>query len=189
VSPAREVEVAGAALERRAFLRLAGVAVGLGLLPSGCSGVPEVLTPRSALGVLTPRTYAVFTAAAMRLVGPPGAALIADRRVDVGLLADDWLSRTPAVAGPLGQALLLLEFGVWPLFGKVRPFTALDGGAQDAVLGECMTSSLDTKRALFRGVRSLAMLTFYGAPATRGLIRFPGPFGSDSVTIADAMRE
>ena len=52
-----------------------------------------------------------------------------------------------------------------------------------------MTSSLDTKRALFRGVRSLAMLTFYGAPATRGLTRFPGPFGSDSVTIADAMRE
>ncbi len=139
--------------------------------------------------MLTPRTYAVFTAAAMRLVGPKGAALIADRTVDVGLLADEWLGRTPAVAGPLGQGLQLLEFGVWPLFGKLRPFTALDGAAQDAVLNECMTSSLDTKRALFRGVRSLAMLAFYGSPATRALTGFPGPFGDGTVTIADAMRD
>jgi hypothetical protein len=189
VTPAHEAEVAGAALERRAFLRLAGVAVGLGMLPTGCGGLPDVLAPKRALGVLTPRTYAVFTAGAMRLVGPKGAALIADRTVDVGLLADDWLARTPAVARPLGQALLLLEFGVWPLFGKLRPFTALDGAAQDAVLGECMTSSLDTKRALFRGIRSLAMLTFYGAPATRALTGFPGPFGDATVTIADAMRD
>jgi hypothetical protein len=189
VSPARDVEVGGATLERRAFLRLAGVALGMGLVPSGCSGVPDVLTPRSALGVLTPRTYAVFTAAAMRLVGPKGAALIADRSVDVGLAADGWLGRTPAVAAPLGQALLLLEFGVWPLFGKIRPFTALDAGAQDAVLTECMTSRLDTKRTLFRGIRSLAMLTFYGAAATRTLTGFPGPFGDGTVTIADAMRE
>ena len=189
MSPAHEVEAAGAALERRAFLRLAGVAVGLGMLPSGCGGLPDVLAPQRALGALTPRTYAVFTAAAMRLVGPKGAAMIADRTVDVGLLADDWLARTPAVAGPLGQALLLLEFGVWPLFGKVWPFTALDDGAQDAVLSECMTSRLDTKRALFRGIRSLAMLTFYGAPATSALTRFPGPFGDGTVTIADAMRD
>jgi hypothetical protein len=189
VSAARELHAAGAALERRAFLRLAGVAVGLGVLPSGCGSVPDVLVPRSALATLTPRTYAAFTAAAMRLVGPKGAALIADRTVDVGLLADEWLGRTPAVAAPLGQALLLLEFGVWPLFGKLRPFTALDGAAQDAVLTECMTSSLDTKRALFRGIRSLAMVTFYGAQATHALIGFPGPFGDGTVTIADAMRD
>ena len=78
---------------------------------------------------------------------------------------------------------------MWPLFGKVWPFTALDDGAQDAVLSECMTSRLDTKRALFRGIRSLAMLTFYGAPATGALTRFPGPFGDGTVTIADAMRD
>jgi hypothetical protein len=189
VSAARELSAAGAVLERRVFLRLVGMALGVGLLPSGCGGVPDALAPRSALGVLTPRTYAVFTAAAMRLVGPRGAALIADRTVDVGLLADQWLARAPAVAGPLGQALLLLELGVWPLVGKVRPFTALDGGAQDTVLAECMTSRLDTKRALFRGIRSLAMVTFYGAPASHALIGFPGPFGDGTVTIADAMRD
>jgi len=189
VSAAREVQAAGAALERRAFLRLVGVAVGLGVLPTGCAGVPPALAPRGALAVLTPRTHAVFTAAAMRLVGPEGAVLIADRTVDVGLLADAWLGHTPALAAPLGQALLLLEFGPWPLFGKLRPFTALDDGTQDAVLTECMTSRLDTKRALFRGIRSLAMLTFHGAPATNALTRFPGPFGDGTVTIADAMRD
>jgi hypothetical protein len=155
-------------------LRLAGVAIGLGVVPTGCSSMPEALVPQSALGVLTPRAYAVFTAAAMRLVGPEGAALIADRRVDVGLLADDWLGRTPAVARPLRQGLLLLEFGVLPLFGKVRPFTAIDAAAQDAVLTDCVTSRVDVKGAFFRGIRSLAMLAFYGAPATRALTGFPG---------------
>lgn len=186
---ARELDAVGPVLRRRTFLRLTGIAVGLGLSPTGCGGVPETLAPARPLAVLTPRTYAVFTAAAMRLVGPAGTALIGDRTVDVGSLADAWLGRTPALAAPLGHGLVLLEFGVWPLVGKLRPFTSLDGAGQDAVLAECMTSRSDTKRALFRGVRSLAMLTFYGAPATRALTRFPGPFGDGTVTIADAMRD
>jgi hypothetical protein len=191
VSPAHELAAAGTVLERRTFLRLTGVVLGTGLFPSGCSGVPAALAPPAdaTLVVLTPRAYATFTAAAMRLVGPAGSALVADRRVDVGRLADAWLAHTSALAAPLGQALLLLEFGVWPILGKVRPFTALDGDAQDAVLAECMTSRLETKRAVFRGVRSLALLVFYGAPATRPLTGFPGPFGNGTVTIADAMRD
>jgi hypothetical protein len=178
-------------LGRRTVLRVLGVA-GLGaILPAGCAGVPSGLAPPpgASLAVLSPRTYAVMTAAAMRVVGPKGAALVADRSIDVGLLADAWLARTPAIGGPIGQALLLLEFGVWPLVAKLRPFTALDGDGQDAVLRACMTSRLETMRAVFRGVRSLAMLTFYGADASRPLTGFPGPFGSGTVTIADAMRD
>jgi len=125
----------------------------------------------------------------MRIVGPRGAALVADRTVDVGMLADAWLARTPALAAPLGQALLLLELGPWPLLGKLRPFTALGPDAQDAVLAECMTSRLETKRSLFRGIRSLVFLTFYGSAATRPLTGYPGPFGTGSITIADAMRD
>jgi hypothetical protein len=167
------------------------VSAGLGLLPTGCGAVPASLAPPAGvtLQALTPRTYAVLSAAAMRMVGPRGAALVADRTIDAGMLADGFLARTPAVAAPLGQALLLLEFGVWPLLGKVRPFTALAPAGQDAVLTECMTSSLETKRAVFRGVRGLVMLTFYGAPASRATTGFPGPFGSDTVSIADAMRD
>jgi hypothetical protein len=170
---------------------LIGTSAALGLLPTGCGGVPESLAPPSGatLRAMTPRTYAVFSAAAMRIVGPRGATLVTDRTIDVGLLADGFLTRTPAVAGPLGQALLLLEFGVWPLLGKVRPFTALAPDAQDAILAECMTSRLETKRAVFRGLRGLVMLTFYGAAASRALTGFPGPFGSDTVNIADAMRD
>jgi len=191
-SPAElDVVRAARALDRRTVLRLLA-AVGAGaLLPAGCGGAPSALAPPpgASLAVLSPRTYAVMTAAAMRLVGPKGAALVADRTIDVGLLADAWLAGTPAIAGPIGQALLLLEFGVWPLVGKLRPFTALDTASQDAVLRGCMTSRLDTMRAVFRGVRSLAMVTFYGAPASRALTGFPGPFGSGTVTIADAMSD
>ena len=120
--------------------------------------------------------------------GTRGAALIAARTVDVGALADAWLVRTPALAGPLGQALLVLELGVWPLAGKLRPFTSLDDAGRDAILTEHMTSRLELKRSVFRGVRSLALLTFYGSPATRPLTDYPGPFGTDRVSIADAMR-
>ena len=186
-----EMHGAAAVLGRRATLRLFGVVAAAGVLPTGCAGVPAELAPPASatLTVLTPRTYATFTAAAERLVGPRGAVLIAERTVDVGSLADAVLGRTPAVAGPLAKALLLLEFGVWPLLGKVRPFTALAPVAQDAVLEECMRSRLETKRAVFRGVRSLVMLTFYGSVATRPLTGFPGPFGTATVTIADAMRD
>jgi len=184
----RQVEVL---LARRTVLRAIGTGVAMGLLPTGCSGVPPTLAPppAQALVVLTPRTYAVFTAAAARLVGPRGAPLVLDRTIDVGTLADAWLARTPALAAPVGQALLLLELGVWPLLDKVFPFTALDGRAQDAVLEGCMTSRLELKRSVFRGIRALAMLTFYGSPASRTLTGFPGPFGSGDVTISDAMRD
>lgn len=182
-------DLAALLVGRRPLLQLVGLGIVAGVLPAGCSRVPPALAAPSTLRVLSSRTYAVFTAAAMRLVGPRGAALIADRAVDVGSLADAWLERAPALAGPLGQALLLLEFGPWPLMGKLRPFTTLDADAQDAVLAECMTSRLETKRAVFRGIRSLALLTFYGSPATRPLTGYPGPFGTGSVTIADAMRD
>jgi hypothetical protein len=187
----RELAQVGLLLGRRRFLRAIGLLAGAGVVPTGCGGVPASLAPPDpvALQALSPRTYAVFTAAAMRLVGPRGAPLIAERTVDVGAVADAWLARTPALAGPLAQALLVLEFGAWPLVGKLRPFTALDGAAQDAVLTECMTSRLELKRSIFRGVRSLALLTFYGSAATRPLTGYPGPFGNDTVTIADAMRE
>lgn len=186
-----EVVRAGRALGRRRVLQLMAAAGVGAILPSGCGGAPAALAPPAgaSLAVLSPRTYAVMTAAAMRVVGPKGSALVADRTIDVGLLADAWLVRDPAVAGSLGQALLVLEFAVWPLVGKLRPFTALDGATQDAVLTECMTSRFETLRAVFRGVRSLALLTFYGAAASRPLTGFPGPFGSGTVSIADAMRD
>jgi len=186
-----DVRRAAAVLGRRDVLRLAGLAAAVGLVPSGCAGMPdELLLPAGAsLRVLTPRTYAVFTAAAARLVGPAGAALIRARRPDVGLQADRFLANAPETAAPLRQALLVLEFAVWPLAPKLRPFTSLAGSAQDDVLGALMRSRLDLARQLFGGVRSLAYFAFYGARESRPLTGYPGPFGDDVVTIGDAMVE
>lgn len=176
-------------LDRRAFLRLAGALAATGLLPSGCGGLPERWAPGPGtdLLVLSPRGYATFTAAASRLVGPTGGALIERRAVDVGRVIDAFLARTPAFAAPIAQALLVLEFGVWPLVAKVRTFTTLPAAAQDAVLDDLMRSRMDLKRQLFAGVRSLAMLAFYGAPESRVVSGYPGPFGSAAVPIGAAM--
>jgi hypothetical protein len=84
------------------------------------------------------------------------------------------------------QALVVLEFGVWPIVDKVRPFTSLSGQAQDAVLADLARSGWRW-RALYGGVRSLVLSAFYGATPTWPLSNYPGPFGLGAVTIADAL--
>lgn len=174
-------------LDRRGFLRFAGVLAAAGVLPTGCTGVPSELNPPGDvdLQVLSPRSYATFQAVAMRCVGPRGAEAIRARRIDPARAADAWVARLPALAGPLVQALWVLEWGVAPLVAKWRPFTALDGAGQDRVLEDLMRSRLDVKRDLFKGLKSLAMLSFYADPASRALVRHPGAF--DAAGIAAAM--
>jgi hypothetical protein len=173
------------ALDRRGFLRLAGLAAAAGLVPAGCGSPPP---PGVTLRALTPRTYAIFRAAALRLVGPAPAALVASGAIDPGLLADAWLTRVPELAPPLRQGLLVLELAPWPLLPKLRPFTALGGAAQDAVLDHLMRAGADWKRQLFQGVKSFACLTTYATAPARALTGYPGPFGGAGVTIADALR-
>jgi len=184
-------EAALKALDRRAFLRLAGLAAGAGLLPSGCSDLPGSLVPPPELSLrhLSPRGYAVLTAATARIAGPDAAELIAAGALQPARAAEELLSQAPELASPLGQALLALEFGVWPLLGKLRPFTALDDAGRDAVLGELMTSQVALKRQLFNGVRSVALLGFYGALSENR----PEGFGLGAIpadaSIAQAMAE
>ncbi len=164
-----------AALDRRAFLKLAGIAAAAGLLPTGCSDAAPALAPPPDLPLrfLTPRTYAVFTAAAARIVGPAGADLIAAGRLVPGAQAEAFLASAPTLAPTLRQALLVLEFGVPPLLAKVQPFTALPGAAQDAILRELMNSRFASKRLLFGGVRSLALLACYGTAVGYETIDYP----------------
>jgi hypothetical protein len=177
MTPARHAQAVEriTALDRRAFLRLAGLAAGAGLLGAGCGGVPPALLPPpgAELRHLTPRTWAVFTAAAARIAGPAGAERIAARRLEPGAQAEAFLASAPALAAPLRQAMLALEFGVPPLLAKLRPFTALPPGGQDAILDELMRSRFETKRLLFGGLRSLALLACYGDPASREWIDYP----------------
>ena len=188
---ARDLGEALAPLDRRAFLRLAGVALAAGVVPSGCArSVPDWMRPPVGLELrsLSPRSYGVLAAATSRLVGGTGASWIEAGRVRPAATADAWLGSVPALAGPLSQGLAVLEWGFVPFLGKLRPFTALAPGAQDALLSELLHSRLALKRELFRGLRSVAYLTFYADPAVRPLIGHPGPFGRGAVSIADAMR-
>ena len=189
MSQSPDLQRAAAALDRRAFLKAAGAVAAAGLLPAGCGGVPDLLAPPPdlRLAALSRRAYATVNSVGARIVGPQGAALIERRTVDVGALADQLLAGNPVLASLLSQGLAVLEFGVWPLVAKFRPFTSLSAEAQDRVLADLAGSHFETKRELFGAVRALVFSTFYGAPATRLLSGYPGPFGFGRVTIADGL--
>ena len=183
-----EVAEPFARLDRRGFLRLSGALLGTGVLPLACGGAPAALQPPEGLALarFSPRGYATFQAVAIRVVGPSGADAIRARRIDPARAADQWAVRVPALAGPLLQGLGVLEWGVAPLVAKWRPFTALDGAGQDRVLEDLMRSRLDLKRDLFKGLRSLALLTFYSNPASRALVGHPGALDAAGITLAMA---
>jgi hypothetical protein len=178
------------ALDRRAFLKIAGYGAAAGLLPIGCGAAPTALAPPDdlALEALSPRTYVTFGAAAARLVGPQGGRAIMAGSIQPARTAESWLRTLPGVAPLLQQALLVLEFAPFPLLAKLRPFTQLPGEAQDAALLELMGSRFAWKRAVFGGVRGFAMLAYYADPASRSLTGYPGPFGGPGATVEDAMR-
>jgi hypothetical protein len=98
---------------------------------------------------------------------------------------EEFLASSPELAGPLGRALLALELGLPPLVWKLAPFSALPGPERDRVLRELAGSRWELKRALFRGVRSVALLGFYGSAACQPVSRYPGVAGTGP---ADALR-
>lgn len=175
-----------AGLDRRAFLRLSAAAAATGLLPTGC-GAPVRPPPGAPLAVLSPRTWAVFDAAARRIVGPRGEALIAAGALDPATLADAWLARLGHVGADFDAALWTLELAPWPLVPKLRPFTALAPAAQDAVLLGLRDARFALPRQLFAAVKTFALLAFYAHPASHAAIAYPPPFGAGPVSIADAM--
>jgi hypothetical protein len=177
-------------LGRRRFLALGLGAAGAALAPLGCGDVPEALRPPAGaeLRQLSPRAYATFTAAALRLAGPAAASAIRDGAIDAGLAADRWADREPGLGATLGLALGVLEFGIPPLVPKWRPFTRLSGGDQDRVLARLLGARFDVSRDVARGVRSLVFVSVYGSPVGARLAGQPPPYGDQRVSIADAMQ-
>jgi hypothetical protein len=176
-----------ASLDRRAFLRCLAAAATAGLLPAACTRAPAGVRAPAGLRFLSPRAWAVLNAAAARIVGPPGAELVARGSVDPALRADAFLGAAPGLAEPLGRALLVLELGVWPLVAKLRPFTALAPEEQDAVLAGLAASRLALKRRIYGGIRGVALLGFYAAPEARALTGYPMGSPDPAAGIADAM--
>ena len=66
--------------------------------------------------------------------------------------------------------------------------TGAGGAPIAALLADLARSRLAVKHALYGSVRSLALLSaFYGAPQTRSLSGYPGPFGVGAVTVSDGL--
>jgi len=181
VSPEGELRGALLALDRRGLLKAAGLAAAA-LLPGGCGAGPA--PPGPPLAALTPRTWAVVDALARRVAGRAGRERLRAAGIDTGRRADELLARAPELAAPLDQALLVLEFGFFPWLGKLRPFTALSGPAQDRILQELAGSRWALKRTLFRAVRSVGLLGCYGSALHQPVSRHPGVAG---VAIEEAM--
>lgn len=177
-----------AALDRRTFLRISGAIAALGLLPSGCGSSALAPPADLALAHLSPRSYATFQAAALTILGREPAAIVRSGAVDPARLADAWLTRAPALAAPLQQGLLVLEFAPWPLLPKYSRFSVMTDEARVPVVAHLAASTTDWKRALFAGLKSLACMTFYSASPSRAVSHYPGPFGKGPGGIEDAMR-
>ena len=184
------VVAAVAEFDRRTFLRVTLLATGMGAWSIGCaSNTPTWMTPPpdQPLQALSPRAYATLTAAGACIAGPRVAAEIVAGRLRPGPVADAWLARTPTLRDPLLQALTVLEFGVYPLMHKLRAFTSLTDTGRDTVLVGLRDGRLGLQRALFGGIRSMALLAVYLTPEAHALVDYPAPFGTDAVTIGDAM--
>jgi len=185
--PSQEaVEEALTALHRRGFLQLAGAVAATTLFPSGCGAVSSELVPppERVPFVLSARGYATFQAFSMSLVGPALAREIRTRALDPASAADAWVARQPALARTLGQGLVVLEWGVWPLLAKWRPFTALGDAERERVLARLAVSRIELLRDLYRGLKSLATLAVYTDPAARRVLGHPGPFAAEGIALA-----
>ncbi len=154
--------VAIAELDRRGFLRLGAAAAAAGLLPLGC------LAP--------PRRERVVEALVRRIAGPAAASAIDAGRLDPAAALAPWLAGLGSLADTLEMGLAALEWGVWPLLPKLRPFSALDGGAQDELLASLRDSRFNPRRQIFVAAKLVACVAWYSGPESDPLVGYPGPF-------------
>lgn len=140
-----------------------------GLLPSSCARYSP--TGR-ALKFLTRKEFAVVTQAAIRILGLPD-----ETQDDIGGFIDDLLFDLPPTSQ--GQARLMLrvvEHGTHLFDLKRKRFTRLSRADQDAYLRGWMESSLGARRIVFRALKTLAALGYYGLAASWEAIGYDGPW-------------
>jgi hypothetical protein len=161
-------------MNRRSFLKrgLLGGALlavgGLGLWPS-----TRRFASRRPLKLFDERRFAIVAAIAARTVHAPGAD-----PVEIAHRVDDTLnSATPDVQGDFKQLLLLFDNALAGLVldGHLRPFTALSGEEQDAVLLAWRDSRLVLRRGGYHALRKLTLAAHYSQPSTWSSVGYPGP--------------
>jgi hypothetical protein len=130
-------------------------------------------TPKRELRVVDDQQFAILAAVAARMVSVPG--------VDPAELAhrvDETLSLGPPEVGADFRKLLgLLESGLAGLLldGRPRPFTRLDGDAQDKALLAFRDSRMLPRRSGFRALRQLCQAAHYAEQGAWAPTGYPGP--------------
>ena len=157
---------------RRSLLRgsLAGAALlaAGAALPAGCRSYPP---PAVALRFFNPQEYAVFQAIARATLGLEGEA------IDIAAEVDRLVARMDrTVRRDIRWSLRIFEHGTHFFDLKGKRFTRLDRASQEAYLGGWMSSSLGARRLVFRALKLLAALGYYGVPETWSAIGYGGPW-------------
>ncbi|HUE38280.1 MAG TPA: hypothetical protein VMR29_02190 [Candidatus Binatia bacterium] len=157
---------------RRALLR-GGVSgalllAGALLMPAGCRGYPRAPVE---LKFFSDEEYAVFQAIARAILGLP------DDSVDVAAEIDRLVSSmTGTVRRDIHWMLRIFEHGTHLFDLKGKRFTSLARDDQEQYLRGWMESSLGARRMVFRALKLLASLGYYGLPDTWSTIGYDGPW-------------
>jgi hypothetical protein len=162
-----EREIGRRGLIRGSVSGLALLAVG-SLLPAGCRGYPSPPVP---LAFFTDEEYAVFQAIARAILG------LEEEDVDVAAEVDHLVSRMgPRIKRDIRWILRIFEHGTHLFDLKGRRFTRLARTDQEQYLRGWMESSLGARRIVFRALKLLAALGYYGRSDTWTAIGYDGPW-------------
>ena len=138
------------------------------VLPAGCRGYPRAPV---ALHFFSDEEYAVFQAIARAILGLP------DDSVDVAAEVDRLVSSmTGTVKRDIHWMLRIFEHGTHPFDLQGKRFTGLARDDQEQYLRGWMESSLGARRMVFRALKLLASLGYYGLPDTWSTIGYDGPW-------------
>jgi hypothetical protein len=157
---------------RRGLLRASASGFGLlllgGLLPAGCRSYPE---PPVVLKFFTPEEYAVVQAISRAMLGLEGDAVDVAAEVDRLVAGMD-----RAVQRDIGWILRIFEHGTHVFDLKGKRFTRLERPEQEIYLAGWMESSMGARRIVFRALKLMASLGYYGSPKTWRAIGYDGPW-------------
>ncbi|HEX6243091.1 MAG TPA: gluconate 2-dehydrogenase subunit 3 family protein [Polyangiales bacterium] len=172
-SPQLPVELSRRTLLKTGLIGFALVSVGSAalLLQSGKSHT-------GTLSTFTPAEAGTLAALARRLCPSDGPGAPGADGLDLVTLLDQTLAPLDdELKQQLKLGLTLFDNAfTGALFGeRVRPFSQLDGTAQDAVIRNWQTSSVAFRRTLMRGLSSLVMSVYWGDPRTWTRIGYAGP--------------
>ena len=161
------IEVGRRRLLGASFSGVALLALG-GLLPAGCRGYPK---PPVDLRFLNAQEYAVLQSASRVILG------LAEDGPDVAAEVDRLVAAMDrSVKRDIRWMLRIFEHGTRLFDLQGRRFTALSRAAQEKYLTGWMESSMGARRLVFRALKLLSALGYYGTPAAWETIGYAGPW-------------